>query len=421
MNLTRFGFTLKDDGLVGSSRFTEPLGIQPIWSHFGRAIVPNFTEQTGNAYGFFLLVYILFYYEEYCEWIEKYQESKRMSVEQFYILAEQIFAYSYYENEHQWNLPGKRNLEYYYTNKDDPYTIKVGLKRELLGSQLSGGTWGIYRGAAIRSKIIDGQGRRLSPEFLNDLYVDSIKLERRHYNELFNIIQYAYDNKNEGAELKLKKTLCRQLHGVLSKPSKNKGVFRKYLIDQFLTDEVPLMKLTAEYFLQANVLITEYRQHISSCRNISKKHAYLFTDIIYCEDYIATLQSVIQFLYSQRGRKISETCQKLPLDLNKLEGAYSNFKNISNIPKSGIAAGRYKQFIDNFTVTSKMDFVDWLLNLHNKIITERSGSPWIELVNDVITINVEYPSNENLIVVPGKGWSNPYYFNTLASVYKGLK
>ncbi|HKZ38212.1 MAG TPA: hypothetical protein VJ184_11205 [Chryseolinea sp.] len=130
MENIRFGFTNIDSDLIGNNRFADPLGIQPIWSHFGRVLVPNLTEQTRYAAGFYMLVCILYLYEEYKKWIDIQENEKTMSVETFYILAEQLFAYATYEQEQKWELPGERNLKFYYNNKPDAYRVYIGLRRE---------------------------------------------------------------------------------------------------------------------------------------------------------------------------------------------------------------------------------------------------------------------------------------------------
>lgn len=411
-----YGFTEVDKDLEGANRFADPLGMQPLWSHFGRQLVPNMTEQTWYVSGFYLLTCLLYLYEShYRPWSEKQENKKTIPVESFYILGEQLFAYAVYENEKRWELPGDQLLKYYYESKADAFGVKIGLKRELLGSQLSAGTWGLYRGAARRSGLLDRSLRRLNSEVYSAFKSDDIGLSPKQRNKFCELIQEAYNNPTVGAVLPLKKDFCRAVSQTLRSMGKNRSLLLTYLI----TKHQILPKVAEDLFLQKAF---DYRRFVNACAQKHKEHRHIFEDIIKCEDFIATLDSIFQFMYAHEKQYLKTVAGKLPIDVEVLTEAHRRFLDVHTRPTKGVAALRYKYFTEGFDGSSKEALLRWLLRMHLKVVESRGGSPWLELdTADRLVIHNEYASSDKLAVIPGKGWMNPYYIDTMGEVYKGLK
>ncbi|MEI8348697.1 MAG: hypothetical protein WCI77_00950 [Candidatus Omnitrophota bacterium] len=410
---SRFGFTAIDKELVGDSRLADPMGILPIWSYFGRALIPNLTEQTGQARGFYLLCSILSLYEKYVEWAEK-KNNKIMPVEQFYILVEQVFAYAVFYNTGDWNLRGDRNVKYFM--KDNPNQITISLHKQLLGSQLATGTWGLYRGAAMRSEILDASGKRLTEKFAS---LFSFELEREE--SLFQIIHEAHSNGVPGAELKLNSRLCNEVYKKF-RIGKNKELFCDFLINNYQVKDFQLMKAVAEDLVNYEIEGNDYRKFVVRYSAKFKEHAYVFKDIIKCEDFIGTIDSIFPYLYSQKDKNLKEIASNLPLNIKDIQNAHKSFSEVSNIPPTSIVAGkRYSLFTGSFDISTKEELIRWILDLHEKIARSKSGLPWLELSGDRLAIRVDYFPSDKLKVVPGQGWRSPYYLDVLASIYKEIR
>jgi len=411
--IIRFGFTDRDSELIREDRSKDPLGLQPVWGYFGRQLIPNLTEQTKHASGFWILACILYLYEqEYSKWANDKSDRKTIPVEDFYILAEQLFAYSSYHHQKKWRLPGSNELKYHYEQRKNGVVI-IGHNRELVGSQIAGGTWGLYRGAARRSKILD-DSERLSALFLSEFKRDQLPLTPKRAKDLFAIIQAAQEFRYEGWGFNVTDKLSEQLSQTMEHMGSNAEVIYKYLIGQGTL----LDKVVRDYKNNTQ----SDRAFLSNCRQKYSEQAYIFEDIIKCEDYIGTLDSTLQFLYAYAGKPLKTACNDLPLSTTKIRQAYDQFMRVSKRPSGETAAERYDTITSLFEVDTKENFARWLLRLHAKIAEGREGTPWIELDDaDRIRVNIEYDAATELTVTPGNGWKNKYYMDSLLSVFKGLR
>ncbi|HKZ38213.1 MAG TPA: hypothetical protein VJ184_11210 [Chryseolinea sp.] len=270
--------------------------------------------------------------------------------------------------------------------------------------------------------MLDESGKHLTNEFFEEFRDNNaLSLENRDFKELFKTIQHAFRYPSDGAEFGLKTRLCEALHKTLKNMGANKRLLRKCLIEDHLVNNFPLLASLSER-LAAEDVSKGYRRFIMSCSTKwFKEYCYIFEDITRCEDFVATLDSVLMFLYKCEGEHIKNACSKLPLNIEDLKAAYSKFDSVSSRPTTGTVAQRYDLFLSNFDAETKEQFVEWLLHLHEQVVTSRGGLPWIEVINGKIAVHTEYFAADELQVTPGKGWRYPYYLDALASVYKGLR
>lgn len=423
MSANRFGFTGIDKDLLGANRFADPLGTQVLWSHFGRALVPNLTEQTQIATGFYLLVCILYLYRKYrTEWIPKHEDERGMDVEAFYALAEQLFSYATFEAEQKWDLPGDRSVKFFYNDANRDRTIILfGRSRDLLDNQLGGGTWGLYRGAAIRSGILNSSGEYLSEGFYREFDTNSLKIKT---NQLFELLQQAYTSPKKEAEFRIRSALSTSLSETLKQKGKNKALLRKYLIDNHQVNGYPLLRAVAEKLSSSKIENGDYRKFLTLCsRSWFKQHGKVFDDILRCENVVATMESVFRFIYGHRSEPVKKVCSKLPLDMAVVRAAFERFEKVANKPENGTASERYTLYLKEVGTSDKVQFVESLLRIHEAVVTGRGGSAWIEGEAGKLKVNVEYHENktDELDAVPDDGWINPYYLDSLYYVDKGLK
>ena len=99
---TQFDFTLTDRELIGDTHLSDPLATMSLWSHFGRLIVPNLTEQTNNLQGFHMICLNFYLYNSYST--SEPGGEKIIGITDFYKTAEQIFAYAYFNKTGEWKL-----------------------------------------------------------------------------------------------------------------------------------------------------------------------------------------------------------------------------------------------------------------------------------------------------------------------------
>lgn len=409
---SQFGFTLIDKELIGDTHLSDPLATTSLWSHFGRLIIPNLTEQTHNIQGFHMLCLNLYFYNRY--YTSYLGNEGKIGITDFYKTAEQIFAYSYYNKNEEWKLPGKNRLIRLYGAKEkDTVLLKKDRSHEILGNQIANGTWGLYRGAAIRSRILTDDGFALHP-FFADEYVIPYKYE----SDFIRAIQNVHNSEN-GYSINLTHKWVQEAASLFKNITYFKKLYRKFLIENF----PGLPEFSAAVASYGNFENEKKRSLILSLSNDFPEKRILLEDVIKCENIIGTLNSVFSFIYSHTSKDINKIALSLEkkLSLIVLKNAFIAFNNIVNKPKSGIAYDSYKILCDNSNIKNHYDLLEWIISKHVEVCEIRRSSPWIESENGKFKIYEEINPSEELTVIPGKGWMHDYYLTPLFNIYNSVK
>jgi hypothetical protein len=134
----------------------DPLGVQPIWSRFGRHVVGNLTTVTSSVRDFTVL--LLGYY-----FIERAVEDGATDGDLATFLKwEQLAAYARARiNEER----GFRGTDRVWTRIHESDRVRLGIDSscQILGNQKIYGLWGLYSVSAKASGLLDGDPPRLTP------------------------------------------------------------------------------------------------------------------------------------------------------------------------------------------------------------------------------------------------------------------
>jgi hypothetical protein len=140
----------------------DPLGLQPIWTRFGRQVVYNLTTVTTSLRGFTVLLLGLYFAERTVE--ELRAEEARFA--DLFLKFEQLAAYSrvawregdgYSEDEIRGIQRVQRNLN----EGKGRVRISADQERQILANQKTYGLWGLYSVAARNSSWLEPDGPRL--------------------------------------------------------------------------------------------------------------------------------------------------------------------------------------------------------------------------------------------------------------------
>ena len=408
-----FMISALDNELLGASSKTDGLGVQDIWAARGRDLVPHLTASTHSIQGFQILVEIYRLWELFLQTKSHQVYADRFG--KFFILIEQAFARIVATSDEEWTLPGARSVRA--RASLDPQ-ISLDSSWLLLNNQQSNGLYGLYRGASGRAGLLQENLRQLSDQTM------SASQDNRGINksqeDLFSLVKQALDKK----EVQIHKSSYRKLAAELVKTYQHPP-----LVDHFSTMLIKNHYLTnrmVEGFQNLGDL--DYQQFLTKLRPLLMKLANDFkaenlpeyvetiNNVIACENLLAVVVFLFDWLCSQKGQKIKDAASKLPENLhNDLDPVYAAFKNSGVYTRA--AKTNHSCFCDKLDTSSNLTLLKSILEIHQNISERRKRALWVQLdENDVLVsdILVDKPDLANLKV--GQLWYHDYYLWPLHNI-----
>lgn len=163
-------FTKEDDrAKIQGSR--DPLGVQPIWSYFGRRLVANLTTVTTSIRGFTTLLLGRYLAEKA---IEERRATDRDSLGIF-LRTEQLCAYARHTgpDKVEGDIRGIERVKAFVEENNGKVIIDDAPSCMILSDQKTYGLWGLYSGAARLSGLLPAGPvglLSLGREFVNSEY-----------------------------------------------------------------------------------------------------------------------------------------------------------------------------------------------------------------------------------------------------------
>ena len=161
--------TLEDpNAKIKGSR--DPLGIQPIWSAFGRHVVTNLTTVSTSVRGFTTLLLGRYFAAEL---VERGMATREDALDIF-LRMEQICAYAQYVGHGiDDDIRGIERVKKFVDEQNGRVAIQTDRRGMILSDQKTYGLWGLYSVPARRSGLI--------PEGPLDVSADAREFIKRHY------------------------------------------------------------------------------------------------------------------------------------------------------------------------------------------------------------------------------------------------
>ncbi len=127
----------------------DPLGYQPLWTHFGRSVVGNLTTVTRSLRNFTVLLLGLHF-------ADRLIDSKKVDEEQradLFLKFEQLAAYSRYAKLSAPERQGILGIQRVFSRLAGQERLRISAKRDaqILSNQKTYGIWGLYSVAAETS------------------------------------------------------------------------------------------------------------------------------------------------------------------------------------------------------------------------------------------------------------------------------
>lgn len=162
-------FTQKDNDISGTSQ-RDPLGLQPIWSYYGRQVINHLTTISTNIHGFREVLLCL----SICNELNGLK--KDLSYFDLILIFEQLFIYtSISKNTIEGILGADNGNARFITNNGNP---EISHKQTILVRELSLGYYGRYKTPLSTMGIIDNRSSLvIDLEQIKKFYGESRYLE----------------------------------------------------------------------------------------------------------------------------------------------------------------------------------------------------------------------------------------------------
>jgi len=400
--------TVEDKALITELNGRDPLGIMAVWQHRARDLVPSLSAASNRAEGFQILLTALAWWPEFAT-----QHHRRANeLPQYFLLVEQAFAratrFAGLDGNPGWRLPGSRRLN---AGRDG---LWIGKKpnHQLLTSPLNNGTWGIYRGPARASGLVDDQ-HRVEPEIARDL-VGRTGVMRKLFPKLVEAMSSETDEVIDLAHRRDNQVVSGLVSILAELPSR--PYLRARLIEPrsspITGDLAKLAARRGDDFQRDQFLFAAARR--------LPPHAAVLMRIVHCERLLASLEQAFEFACAaETYGTLDALARALPIDMAALRQAREDFRNSGTYV--GLSDQRAKELCA-LDLGSKSSLLLGLLDLHAEVSKNRGSAPWMTLSSGArLERAIALPLPAQTSIDPGTAWRNDYYLYALASLARQLK
>lgn len=419
--------TLEDpNARIHGSR--DPLGVQPVWSFFGRQVVTNLTTVTTSIRGFTVLLLGRLCTEKM---IAKGTVGEQDALSIF-LKVEQICSYARYIAHHvDVDIRGIERVKRFYEENRPNVPIYDDARGMILSDQKVYGLWGLYSVSARVSGII-ADGPVGLTEFAREF------AEKHYWPKLQSIEHRFFKLLKEGGTLRAHKNdpIFRSISDILpQKLTKDEIWFYSQTLrdalhvkNQHASKRQPLFAelLRNHSDFESYTNRAEIINLAKAARGQDEVLATRLIKITRLEALLASAEAIFDYLQTQGGQAPADIAAKIrdqwgtfvpnladPLDdiLREIIGIVgTDLGAVMQKCDQALGAGAYENAIGA------------ILEWNKRIMAGRKAAPWIQLSSG--KLDVRYRGQERGL--PGGDalpelWRNPYFIDTLKSIAHQLE
>lgn len=413
----------------------DPLGVQPIWMHFGRKVVGNLTTQTTSVRDFTIAMLGFWFIE---------QLSSMDSVDSelaVFLRWEQLAAYARAGVNRETGFRGTDRV-HKALRAGDRLRISTERQHQILSDQQRYGIWGLYSVASRASGLIGGDPIRLTPAARAHVERELLpKLDRHGAHIRARLLEVlrgpAVWLDPAGKDRALLKSVAGLISPDLS--SIERDFYRLHLLhgggngeqsglQRQLVELVDYRLVGSELELQPATmggLAKEARKRFGAGCELSAHIEQIRT----AESLLALSGSLFAWLLVQHDARrdaLAEQLQKAwgasvprvdPEALRQLEGDFTRATRDSVVAHHWMRAG------DAFAAGAYDQLIDQVIALNQRVMSARNGSaPWVEWTAQG-RLKVRF--RDERAVLPKRSeltewWRNSYFIDSLRQIATAL-
>jgi len=418
----------------------DPLGFQPLWSHFGRKLVGNLTTVTTSVRGFTTLLlghYLASHLVESggvpaAEYIEPFLRFEQ-------IAAYSRIAWAKETGDAVGNIRGIRRVEARFKNGHGRVRIAADRDGQILSNQKTYGLWGLYSVAATSSGLL--QPSRLSVTSRSTTFLEKNVLpvlDQRRWGGIDALLRMVSASEcffePAGKDKALGRTLA-NLHG----PEFNQSdgdFYSTHLVDgRYCHPDGRQERLWSHMERYNNIHrkwrvpfgMVELSAICSECGASNDKLDQVLAEwlgkIRTLERVLVPAEQVFDFALGQRGQSVKTVAAELS---RQWHGAFDHLDSslfLDVVPAVNEATGETEtstrlKAIGSSLREGRFEEVLRLVIQHNEFVMQRrSGGAWVAIKNDQIEVRYSDQAGEPTEAADlPDAWRNTYFLNALKSV-----
>lgn len=375
-------FTEKDDSISGTSQ-RDPLGLQPIWSFYGRRVINHLTTISTTIHGFREVLLCL----AICK--EIYVEKSRFSYADLILFFEQLFIYTSISKGRIEGILGSDNGNAkFIANKSNP---ELSSTKTILVREISLGYYGRYKTPLSTMGIIDGR---------SELQIELVDIKKLYGEERFIEIQNAFENfigksNKRFNSFKAKDALFEAILGKF-RPGE-----REFWIKKLYEDKGEKKELMELCYKQVNKESIAYQLF----KSLSLKEEV--TDILRLEPYLRCLEHV--FYRAMSSKRVNEIQIE---DIESHKKSYQNFCSINAMSTTPLFKERIK-YLQEKCNPGCTNYIENVIRYHELVCKQKKSSVWIEMD---LQGRLQPFVNTNDVDIDISVWGRDYYLSSLKSI-----
>jgi hypothetical protein len=379
--LNKLFFTKKDEDISGTAQ-RDPLGLQPIWSFYGRQVINHLTTISTSIHGFREVLLCL----SICNEING--TKKDLSYSDLILLFEQLFIYTSISKGKVEGILGADNgyAKFNAYNKNP----EISLKQTILVREISLGYYGRYKSPLSTMGIIDSR---------SELLIDKEEIKNHYGGSRYNKILVAFKNfvfsNKKFINFTAKDELYEAVFGKFREAECNFWLNRLYEVDG---ETKELMKKCYS-LANKDIIPGDSFYKLKSFNEVE--------NIIKLEPFLRCLEEV--FFKVMSSKDISY------IKINNIKEhkkRYDEFCKISNYSDSQLFNVRIKYLKENCSPDSE-NYIKNIIKYHELVCRQKKSSVWVDL--DTVG-RLKSFVNVNDVAIDINQWGRDYYFSSLQSV-----
>ena len=420
--------TLEDpNAKIKGSR--DPLGVQPIWSAFGRHIVTNLTTQSTSIRGFTILLLGRYLAADLLD----RGMATREDVLDIFLRMEQVGAYvRHVAHRVEGEIRGIERVQRFVDEQRGNVIIAADRRGMILSDQKVYGLWGLYSVPARTSGLIPDGALDVMPavrEFVEQHYISKLngsaaklsklliengRLRTKDGDPIFAALAPILDPRFSSDELDFYGSFLRDGRYVKDADTGRQERFRE-LLESHATLETPTGR-------------AEIRRLARRARSRDEGLSVALERIAHLEAFLAPTAALFQHLLGRHGQQVTTVAD----EIRSVWGA-----SVPNLDR--VAFGELLDEIESTSTKATRAAMDHVhaslyegdfecaiegLVSWNEVVTGTRGSaPWAR-IGDGRRLDVRYRGPERLL--PGTDeiqdlWMNSYFIDALKDVTRQLK
>jgi len=410
----------------------DPLGVQPIWTRFGRRVVTNLTTVTDSVRGFTTLL-LGRYFADQLVGEGAIAEQDSLSV---FLRMEQICAYARYkagDAEEAGRILGARRVRRFLDEGGTSVPIATDSSGFILSDQKTYGLWGLYTVSARVSGLVPDGPRGLMPEameFVESAYAPLLRPARDRLRTLL--------LRGESLSVRPNDHLFARLLAVMSPTlrSDESVFFAAFLRDAAHVESqhrsVARQRMIAELFRTHSDAVHESERAelaflVEKAAALDPSLAEALRHIMRAEALLAVAEVIFALLLARSGQRVGAISNRLMEQWTEgvpyLEGLpFSDLEPVIREAVSEQQVALLRQIDESLRARAYDDAIVAILDLNAVVMAERQGAPWVRLEKGRLDVRFrgiehELPAGEGLFTL----WRNSYFLPSLKAITRQVE